>query len=64
MPERPDLRIPDIPSMAAIVRSMYELEFVFHNLFVEQPTEAERNVILYLWEIKGLNNRQGLQLVP
>ena len=64
MPERPDLRIPDIPSMAAIVRSMYELEFVFHNIFVEQPTKAERNIILYLWEIKGLNNRQGLQLVP
>ena len=62
--ERPDLRIPDISSLASIGRSMYELEFVFHNVFIEQPTKEERNIVLYLWEIKGLNNRQGLHLVP
>jgi hypothetical protein len=64
IPDKPSLRILDIPTIASVVRNMYEMAFVFHNIFVEQPSKEERDIILYLWEIKGLNNRQGLHLVP
>lgn len=54
----------DIPSMFSVLRSLYELAFVFHNIFAEQDTKAERDLVLYLWEIRGLNNRQNLKNVP
>ena len=63
-PDTPSLRILDIPTIASVVRNMYEMAFVFHNIFVEQSSKEERDVVLYLWEIIGLNNRQGLHLVP
>lgn len=54
----------DIPSLATIVRSMYELTFIFHNIYAEQKSEAEKDIIIYLWVIRGLNNRQGLSNIP
>ena len=37
---------------------------MFHNIYAEQETEEEQNIVLYLWEIRGLNNRQNLPIVP
>lgn len=54
----------DIPSMFSVLRSLYELAFVFHNIYAEQDTNTERDLVLYLWEIRGLNNRQNLKHVP
>lgn len=64
IPDKPSLKILDIPTIASVVRTMYEMAFVFHNIFVEQSSKEERDILLYLWEIKGLNNRQGLHMVP
>lgn len=63
IPDKPSLKILDIPTIASVVRTMYEMAFVFHNIFVEQSSKEERDILLYLWEIKGLNNRQGLHMV-
>ena len=54
----------DIPSMFSVLRSLYELAFVFHNIYAEQDTKTERDLVLYLWKIRGLNNRQNLKCVP
>lgn len=64
LPEQSSIKILDIPTLASVVRNMYEMAFVFHNIFVEQASTEERDILLYLWEIKGLNNRQGLHMVP
>ncbi len=64
LPEQSSIKILDIPTLASVVRNMYEMAFVFHNIFVEQASTEERDILLYLWEIKGLNNRQGLHEVP
>lgn len=63
-PEKDAIRILDIPSMLSVLRSLYEMVFVFHNIYAEQETEEERDIVLYLWEIRGLNNRQNLSIVP
>ncbi len=57
-------KIVDIPSMESVLRSLYELTFIFHNIFAEQKTLEEREIVLSIWEIRGLNNRQGLTCVP
>lgn len=64
IPKNKSFMILDISTLTTIVRSMYELVFIFHNIYTEQKTEAEKNIVLYLWEIRGLNNRQGLSNVP
>lgn len=63
-PENDTNRILDIPSMISVLRSLYEMVFIFHNIYAEQETEKERDIVLYLWEIRGLNNRQNLPIVP
>lgn len=63
-PEKITNRILDIPSLISVLRSLYEMAFVFHNIYTEQETEEERDIVLYLWEIRGLNNRQNLPIVP
>jgi hypothetical protein len=64
IPNNNTSRILDIPSMISVLRSLYELLFVFHNIYAEQDSTIERQIVLYLWEIKGLNNRQNLPLTP
>ena len=64
VPNNESCIILDVPSLTTIVRSMYELTFIFHNIYAEQKSEAEKEIILYLWEIRGLNNRQGLSNIP
>lgn len=60
MPKNNSIKVLDIPSMISILRSLYEMAFVFHNIYAEQETEEERYIVLYIWEIRGLNNRQNL----
>ena len=64
MPENNSIKVLDIPSMISILRSLYEMTFVFHNIYAEQETDEERDIVLYIWEIRGLNNRQNLSIVP
>lgn len=56
--------IVDFSSMLPVLRSMYELCFMFHNIFVSTETEAERDILLSIWKIRGLNTRQELPNVP
>jgi hypothetical protein len=63
-PEYESIKVLDIPSMSSVVRSLYELAFVFHNIYVEQNSLIERNIVLKIWQIKGLNNRQNFSSVP
>ncbi|WP_051617383.1 DUF5677 domain-containing protein [Prevotella sp. HUN102] len=48
----------DIPSMTSILRSLYEKVFIFNNLFVEQENTIEKEIVLCIWEIRGLYNRK------
>ncbi len=64
IPEKDTIRILDIPSLLSVLRSLYEMVFVFHNIYADQDTKEERDIILYIWEIRGLNNRQNLPVVP
>ena len=64
VPENRSIKVLDIPSMCSVVRSLYELTFVFHNIYVEQNSLIERNIVLKIWQIKGLNNRQNFPSVP
>ena len=40
-PEKDTIRILDIPSMLSVLRSLYEMAFVFHNIYAEQETEED-----------------------
>ena len=64
IPSNKKFKVLDVQSVASVVRSMYELSFVFHNIFITQTSKYERDVALYLWEIRGMNNRQTLKQVP
>lgn len=46
----------DISSIAAIVRSIYESSYIYHSIFVNKETLDERDILLCLWRIRGLNN--------
>lgn len=63
-PEKYTIRILDIPSLISVLRSLYEMVFVFHNIYAEQGTKEEQDIVLYIWEIRGLNNRQNMPIVP
>ena len=54
------IRILDTSSMSAIIREMYELAFIYHNIFVVPDTEEERKILINIWKIRGLNNRVNL----
>lgn len=59
-----NLLIQDIPSILSVIRSFYELCFTFHNIFITQQSDVEREIVLSIWKIRGLQNRQGLNSVP
>lgn len=63
-PEKGTIRILDIPSLISVLRSLYEMVFVFHNIYAEQETKEEREIVLGIWEIRGLNNRQNMPVIP
>lgn len=48
--------IPDPSTMYPVLRSMYELLFLFRCMFVSSRNDKERELLLSLWKIKGNNN--------
>ena len=61
LPNKPSSTIiMDIPSLASIVRGIYEMAFIYHNIFISTENEQERDILLTLWKIRGFNNRQNL----
>lgn len=61
LPNKPSsTKIMDIPSLASIVRGIYEMAFIYHNIFINTENEQERDILLTLWKIRGFNNRQNL----
>lgn len=48
--------IPDPSTMFPVLRSIYELLFIFRCIFVSSQNDKERELLLNLWKIKGNNN--------
>ena len=48
--------IPDPSTMYPVLRSMYEMLFLFKCMFVSSKNDKERELLLNLWKIKGNNN--------
>ena len=48
--------IPDPSTMYPVLRSMYELLFLFRCMFVSSKNDKERELLLSLWKIKGNHN--------
>ncbi len=51
----------DVHSCASLVRALYERAFIFRNIYVSTDNVLERDLLLYIWEIRGLNNRVNLE---
>ena len=47
----------DIESLSAIARSIYEMAFMYHNMFIMPESDKESKILLLLWKIRGFNNR-------
>ncbi len=54
----------DTNACASLVRSLYERAFIYRNIFITTDNLEERDLLLYIWEIRGLNNRLNLKNVP
>lgn len=54
----------DSNACASLVRSLYERAFIYRNIFITTDNIEERDLLLYIWEIRGLNNRLNLKNVP
>jgi hypothetical protein len=50
-PEKDTIRILDIPSLISVLRSLYEMVFVFHNIYAEQGTKEGRDIVLYIFNV-------------
>ena len=48
--------IPDPSTMYSVLRSMYELLFLFRCIYVSPKTDVERDLLFNLWKVKGNNN--------
>ena len=59
-----DILVVDVESAFTLLRGIYEQTIVFHNLFVYPETDEEKKILLNLWKIKGLLNRQNLKNMP
>ena len=59
-----DILVVDVESAFTLLRGIYEQIIVFHNLFVYPETDEEKKILLNLWKIKGLLNRQNLKKMP
>lgn len=63
VPQQEKGKVLDIPSMFAIKRSLFELVFTYHNIFIMTDTDNEKQILLNLWKIRGFNNRQNITWV-
>jgi hypothetical protein len=52
----------DFTTVASIVRGIYEMAFIYHNIFVSSDNEDERDILLNIWKIKGYNNRNKIPI--
>lgn len=52
----------DITTVAAIVRGIYEMAFIYHNVFISTDNELERDILLNIWKIKGYVNRNEIPI--
>lgn len=52
----------DFSTVAAIARGIYEMAFIYHNIFVSTDNENERDVLINIWRIKGYNNRNDIPI--
>lgn len=59
-----DFLVVDTESSFTLLRGIYEQTIVFRNLFVYPENDVERMILLNLWKIKGLLNRQNLDNLP
>lgn len=57
-------RIFDFSSVLPVIRSAYELCFIYHNIFITTETNIEQEILLNIWKIRGLNSRQNLVNFP
>ena len=48
--------IPDPSTMYPILRSMYELLFLFRCMFASSKNDKEREMLLNIWKIRRNNN--------
>lgn len=59
-----DVLVVDTESAITLLRGIYEQTIIFRNLFVYPATDVEKMILLNLWKIKGLRNRQNLENMP
>lgn len=64
VPNRTDISLFDPISMFSILRSLYELVFTFRNIYIMTDTKEQRQILLNIWKICGLNNRQKENALP
>lgn len=48
--------IPDPSTMYSVLRSMYELLFLFRCIFASSKNDVERELLVKVWQIRGNNN--------
>ena len=59
---KPQTLYVDSSTAAAIVRGIYEMAFIYHNIFISTDNENERDILLNIWKIKGYNNRNSIPI--
>ena len=52
--------IVDYSSMQPVLRSMYEMCFIYNNIYSMTDNEHERIILLNIWKIRGYNSRQRI----
>lgn len=57
-------KVIDFSSILPVVRSIYELCFMFHNIFVTTDSVQESEILLAIWQIRGFNSRQRIEDIP
>ena len=64
VPNRKDISLLEPTSMVAIFRSLYELVFIFRNIYIMTENASERKILLNIWQIRGFNNRLSPKAIP
>lgn len=53
-----DIKLIDSIGMISVWRTMYEMVFMFHNIFIMPSFKEECKILFNIWQIRGYNNRQ------
>lgn len=54
----------DFSSILPIIKSAYELCFIFHNIFTSTETSDELEILLFIWKIRGFTCHQDIDKIP